>query len=262
MRNIITSKPVKCLIWVLLFQFVTPYLACGVAYAEEYMPKTVLFFPLDNNGAKSVPQVVAELSNAVRNGMNSDPRYRVVTYSERLPAIQRIVKLQPDVKAVLEGPYSADSTAISRAAAVGKLMAIDMVAVGSVDKYQVGQDGQVNITASIMMIDAATGKNLRTIAVSGKGIRPVGIQVPESAVVADAIKDTSRRIVLEITGNDQGLAYASQPSKKSGSSWLLYVLAALGIGMLIGKSGGSSGGGGDIPDPGVPQPPDLPGSIK
>ena len=245
----------KVLAWTMVALVAIPYLASGASAAAltaESSVKTVLFFPLDSSADKSNAQVASDLTNYIENGLLADNRYSVVRYSDRLAPVQRLIKEHPELKGSSTVQYTSDTAAIKRAQLIGQAMGVDLILVGSVDNYAVSADGSAEIRSTVMIIDAVTGKNLRTVALTGRNVKPVGIQ---SAVIEDpttgAMRDAGRQIVFAVTGK----TYASSTDpeigiiKNSGTkknSWLTVLLVAAAAGLLFG-GGGSGGSGLDTP---------------
>jgi hypothetical protein len=260
MKLMLKLRGVRCVAWLLLALLGVPYIITGAAAAVAPAPtgpKSVLFFTLDSQDEKVALQAASDLSNFVKDGLETSGKYDVITFSQRLPAVVRLLQLQPEMKAILTGPYSSDSTAIGHAVTLGKAVGADIVIVGSLDKYSVGADNSTEASATLMMIDANTGKTLNSVVVTGHGTKPAYKRV---ALVAggsstesrqdDAVMDAGRKIVTSITGqqfassqNSSSNPTAAQITgahKKNNVSWAAILLASVGIGLLLSKSGGGS----------------------
>lgn len=258
-------RSARSLAWLLVSIVAMPYLASGAAAATigGAVTQSVVVFPIDAAEGTAVRQVASDLTEYLGNGLSASSRYQVVSYSDRLPAIQRLVTLQPDKKAASTGPFSVDANSVSNAVMLAKSMSADVLIVGSVNEYKVSENpAAADVKGSVEVIDGKTGKSLRTIALEGHAVNPVGTEgVNEARLRRDAVRDAGNRVIRQMTGMDYQEPVASQipvvtAKKKSKTSWIPLLLLSLGAGLLLGNSGGSDNGG--TPDDGFEPPPDPP----
>lgn len=261
MQTMVRLRAARYLALLMVSTVAIPYLACGALAARpsESVVQTVVVFPLDDATTAGNPEVVADLDAFLGEGLAVCERYRVVTYSERLPAIQRLVAMQPEKKADTVGPFSTDPVAIRRAAMLGKAMAADLLVVGALNKYAFDEEkATAEVTVGIDVLDGPTGNIIEAIAVTGRANKPAAsATATEASIAAEAVNDAGRKIIEEITGEeyrDPGeMRAALHGKKKSKKSWIPMLLLSIGVGLLLGGSGGG-GGSESTPD----SPPDPP----
>lgn len=236
----------------------TPYLSAGAMAAQrpESVPQSIVVFPLDTTAAVNDATVVQGLNAFLRDGLSATPRYRTVVFSERLPAVQRLVSLQPDKKNSVQGPFASDEAAVGRAVTLAKAMSADILVVGSIDKYDFDAViGTADVTGKVQLFDGRSGRLVKEIPYQGHAIRRAGETGVSEAKVRDAaITDAGRKLVKGITGEEYlepkpapittTIVRAEKSSKKS---WIPALLLSLGVGLLLGGSGGHGGGGGTAP---------------
>ncbi len=266
MGMMVRLRALKCLAWLVASITAVPYLSvAALAARRENVPvQSMVLFPMDTDDNVANTQIAADLNAFLGDGFSAQRKYRVVLYSERLPAVQRLVSLQPDKKAITAGPFSTDSVALGRAVALGKVMLADMLVVGSVDRYEFNQDrGTALITVKAQVLDAKTGKPVPPrIVVTGSAVKPADMEgVNQATIRQEAVKDAGRKLIKEITGEEyQAPATPVIVTKKKSSkkSWITMLLLSLGVGLLLGGSGGGTSDGGTAPNGGTEPPPPPP----
>lgn len=251
MEMMVRLRTARRIAWLLASAIAIPYLSIPVMAAPQVATpvRSVVLFPLETAEGIGNAQLGAELNTALKDALSSYQGYRVLVYTDKLPAVQRLVAMQPDKKALTTGPFSEDEAAVSRAVTLGKAMLADLIVVGSADKYVFNdKDGTADLSLSLQVFDGATGKSVQTVAVTGRGVgKPQRMEgVSEAAVMRDAVKDTVRKTMKAITGEEyleprQGQAPVIESKKRSKASWIPILLLSLGVGVLLGGSGGHGG---------------------
>ena len=265
MRMMVSLRALKCLAWLVASITAVPYLSVAALAARlENVPvQSMVLFPLDTDDNAANTQIAADLNAFLKDGFSMQGKYRVVVYSERLPAVRRLVSLQPDKKGITAGPFSTDSVALGRAVALGKVMLADMLVVGSVDRYEFNQDrGTALIAINAQVLDGKTGKPVPPrIVVTGSAAKPADMEgVNEATIRQEAVKDAGRKLIKEITGEEYQAPVVPVITKKKSSkkSWIPMLLLSLGVGLLLGGSGGGTTDGGSVPNGGTEPPPPPP----
>lgn len=242
--------------WLMITIVAIPYLSAGAMAATraESVPQSIVVFPLDAGAAVTDSRVVSELNAFLKDGLSANPRYRSVTFSERLPAVQRLVSLQPDKRTATQGPFASDEAAIGRAGMLARAMSADVYVVGSIDRYAFDASvGTADVSGKAKLYDGRTGRFIRDVPFQSHAVKPASeTGASETKVRRAAVNDAGRKLVKGITGDEYQeprpvtttMVAAEKSSKKS--SWIPALLLALGVGVLLGGSGGgsSSGGGG------------------
>jgi hypothetical protein len=242
----------KWLVWVLVGTTLMPYFATGALAASEARTRqTLVLFPLAAEGSTIQSEVATELTSFISRGLTSSKQYTVVEYNVRLPVIQRLIQMQPEKRSATIGPFSDDEESVEKAAMLAKSMSADLFIVGSVDYSFSEKDEVAQVTTSLQLVDAKTGKKIDTIAVTGRATKPSATAaVSEATIASEAVKDAGRKIVKAITGEEyKDSPLAMQPvtptirEKNSKKGWLPLLLLSLGIGLLLGGGNGDNGGG-------------------
>ena len=274
MDIMVRLRTARRLAWLLSSAIAIPYLSVAAAAAPNATPppaaRSVVVFPMESAEEVGNPSIGEDVNIQLRDALSTYPGYRVVIYSERLPAVRRLVAMQPDKKSLISGPFTNDQVGIAKAMTLGKAMSADLLVVGTIEKYAFNDTaGTADVTVKVQLIDAATGKTVQTANVTGSGVgkttRMEGAS--EAAVQRDAIRDAVSKLMKAITGMDyqapvQGTTVVMESKKSRKTGWVPLLLISLGVGLLLGGTGGhagsgSSGGTGD-PDP----PPAIPDPFK
>jgi len=264
MHGVTTMRIVKSVARFMACALLLPYASCGAlaARAPKVETQTLVVFPMDYSANPSSTQVAEELTKAIRKALSSVPKYVVIAYSENLPSVERMVKMEQEKSHILSGPFYSDRKAIGNAVAIGQSMSADLVVVGTVDKYNVSEKGIAELGATVELVDSHTGKTIRSVVVTGRSGDPSAAQAylsKQSGPESEAVSDTVKKIVSGISGEDAQTAPQQTPpteqpkKKKSNNLWWGVALLGLAIGLLAGNHGGS--GGGSSSEPGIPPPP-------
>jgi len=130
--------------------------------------RSLLVFPFDQEGVKSVPEKYGtEVAAYLRTMLAGNPKYAVFLFSDRLSPIRRGLGESPGLKAAdIAGPFSEDKV---NALKLARLCAADYLLVGSVDAFQYDPSAKVaQMTLSGELVDTKTGKSMGTYVVTGK----------------------------------------------------------------------------------------------
>jgi hypothetical protein len=268
MEMMVRLRTARRIAWLLASAIAIPYLSIpAMAAPKAATPvRSVVMFPLETAEGIGNAQLGAELNTALKDALSSYHGYRVVVYTDKLPAVQRLVAMQPDKKSLTTGPFSEDEAAVSRAVTLGKAMLADLIVVGSADKYVFNdKDGTADLTLSLQVFDGATGKSVQTVAVTGRGVGvPQRMEgVSQAVVQRDAIRDTVRKTMKAMTGEEyleprQGQSPVIESKKRSKASWIPMLLLSIGVGVLLGGSGGHGSGTSGTDSGGTENPPPPP----
>ena len=247
----------KCTAWLMSCALLLPYAATGALAAKEHpiVTKTVVVFPIDNTAAAAAPQIGDRLTAGIARDLGMQAGFQVITFSDRLPSIQRMLKL-PDNGMSITGPFYTDRKAVANAIEIARTMSADEVLVGVIDKYKVSDDGAVEIGATVELVDVGSGKTVRTVVVTGRSGQAVAaVQAsssPKATPESQAVSDTAQKVASGISGvqpTQPKTAPASTVRKNSTTTWVVVGLIAIAIGLVAGHH---SGGGGNAGEPGIP----------
>lgn len=257
MKMMVRLRAARCLAVLLAGIVAIPYLSCGAfaAQTKGNLSQTVVFFPLGKAAGVAKTSVVDELNTFLEESLTANNGYEVIVYSERLPAIQRLLAMQPEKKDITSGPFTPDAAGISRAAALGKTMSADLLVLGAVNQYVFDSNtSMAQVTVSVEVVDGVTGRSILPITVTGRADKPAnGLSASEINIASEAVKDAGRKIVEEVTGKKtvEPVQKAEVNSKKKSS--LPWLLLALVFGAVLGGGGGGSASSGDgDPDTNTP----------
>jgi len=262
-------RTARFLAWTLTCLVATPYLASGAFAAEkpkgDIFTQSVVLFPLDNLAGEKYAKLATEVTTQIACGIEANPRYTVIQYSDRLPAIQRLISTQPEKKVSTGGPFFSDPGAIQRALELARAMSADIAMVGSLDtcKWDPAKK-QATVMGTLEWYDTRTGKKIDTLSATGIRTRPMGDETSsEDTVIMEAASELVQKMVSAVTGEEYK-AVQAPPTKaatgvsktKSKRSWLPMLLLSLGVGLLLGGAGGGGdSGGGTSGDESPPPPP-------
>lgn len=254
MDMMVRLRTARRLAWLLASAISIPSLSVYAMAAPRVAPpaaKSVVVFPMESAESVTNTQVATELDSLLRDALSTYPSYKVVIFNDRLPAVQRLVATQPDKKTLTSGPFTTDRAGVDRAIALGRAMSADLLVIGTVERYVFNDKaGTADITVNVQLIDGTTGKRVTTAPVAGRGVGKTTQMegVSEAAVRSDAVKDAVRNVMKAVTGTEynqpvqSSAPVASMGSKKSKSAWVPLLILSLGVGVLLGGSGGHSGG--------------------
>jgi len=234
--------------------------AFAAAKSEQYV-QTLVLFPMDNAAGEKGAKAAADLTAFIKTGLAGNSNYLVVPFSDRLPAVQRILAAQPEKKDLAVGPYSGDPESVGRALGFARSMSADLAVVGSLDESAFDTSAsQARLTATVQLLDVRSGKPVRSVTASGTAAKgDVSGAATEAAIIGVAVTKLGEKVVTEITGKSYTAAAPIAPgvaapsvSKSKKKSWLPILVLSLGVGLLLG---GGGGGGGSSSGPDVPPNP-------
>lgn len=235
-----------------------PYLATGASASvakanKQVVARTILVFPFDSANGDNA-QVASSLGEVIKAGLDASGQYRVIVYSEQLPGVDRLIRLEPEKKSIIAGPFSGDPTAVSNAVAVGKELSAELMMVGSIDKCSVSDKGVASVMATLQLIDANTGKTVKMAQATGTS--KADSTSPNAAAI-QAAGDAGRKLLEGVVGPEglkaamnSGTTNPIQKKKSPKRSWIAAILVGVGIGLLVSHHDKSSGGNSsDFPPP-------------
>lgn len=239
----------------------------SAAYADDPIQKrsaTVFSFTFVGDGdsagagfvgaaATTNPQAVQQhaddLYTLINDGMAGSKYLSVVKFEPRLVAVQRAVKEQKFTEKEINARIDTTPSGAVKAQKLGSLIGAEIALIGSVDKYIYRRDkGEVELTATIQMVNVSTGKVIEMFTATGRGAK-VGdkADIDEIAIGTSANYDAAEKLLTDImkvnpdqriaaddgSGTAQQTAGASKPAKKS-KSLIPSMVGAVLLGLLIG----------------------------
>ncbi len=178
----------------------------SVAAVEQ---SSLVVFPFDQGDVARVPATFGEyVAGDVRSILSSSDRFSAYLYKERLAPIARAKSDNTLRPADAAGPYAEDRTKTWKLA---QLLASDLYVAGSIDDYQVDSAKKVAmITLSAELVDARTGRLLKTMVVTGR--TPENAQAVEEEELRDMAKgDAVTKLCAEIMAPKKSAEPAPAP---------------------------------------------------
>lgn len=214
----------------------------GAPQAEK---RSILVFPFDVASSAAVPdtaEMSSLLTDVARSRFLAANKYDVYAFYRGLPTVARLHNDQELTDADVTPPFSEEN---AKPVKIAKLAGYDLAFVGSVDDYSYDADTrQATVTISGRLLDAATGKILKSVTLSASSAKGGQAKEPERAL--DAARAAGEQLMAKIeplAPSAQPAAPAKQkPGAKGGhhrsSNWIWGVVA-IGLGVGIGLSSGN-----------------------
>ena len=201
------------------------------------------------------PEAPEGLANTIRDAiaaqMIDTGKYTVRTAYENDPVLQRAIKEQlitpEEVELAIREPT------VERAVALGKLMNVDAVMLGSLDefKFEEADGGTVTITVSVQLISVETGQPLPNGDVKETVTRTAKkppVEIAKEALIKQAVLDLARVVVDRFLGKPP--APPTPPKRPTAVGAVLPII--LLVGAIAALAGGKGGRGGVAPATNAP----------
>ena len=236
-------------------------LLCGQAAFSQTglgQKKTVMLFPFAVTTPEGSPQSEAaaqfarDLFSLVAEGIAANRAYSVIKFEPRIACIQRAVKEQKFQEKEVLSPIDTDLAGVARAEKLAKLTGTQLAILGSIDRYvykagksdpgQPAAPGQVEMAATLLLIDANSGKELYRFVSNGQASMddPNELTIGTAATydLAEKLLSDINKQTIELTtaaSQDEALApvVVSAPRKRDWGLLPAMVGAAL-LGFLVG----------------------------
>ena len=224
--------------------------------ATPVVKKAVVVFPLTAGQGVSPESAVAATSS-LRTRLNASGRYEVVSFHERSPLVQALVRSGAISKSDLDGPFD---TAL--AADIAKQMEAPYALYGTVDESSsVESSHSAKATVTLHWVTSADAK-AKIAASGGSG---ADTKLPVDAVERLALDKAVGSALTQLIGQDTPetsvltggtvtpgslgaipVKQAGKTKKKKNNLGLIIGGVAL-IALIAGSGGGGGGGGGNPP---------------
>lgn len=221
--------------------------------------KTLMIFPYAIAGAQgrnpsdAVTQFSSDLFSLVGDGLAANRAYSVIKFEPRIASIRRAVKEQKIEEKEVLSPIDTDPAGKARAQKLAKLTGTDLAVLGSIDKYaykagrsQPGQPatpGQVDMGATLLLIDVSSGKELYRFIATGQSVlddpNELAIGTAATYDLAEKLLTDINKITLEVVAagpeeTTQAPVVVVTHTRKSGRGLLPAMIGAALLGLLIG----------------------------
>ena len=214
---------------------------------ERKVSVVVFPFAVSSEVAGDKADVVAgnanDLMQSMIDGLDAANRYSVVPFISRNPGIQRAVSERrlsnEEVTQAVDTTLAGKNRALKCADMIGSELAV----IGSIDKYAFDEGkSQVELMATIQIIEAGTGKTVNTVTMTERSTGKQGES--EQSISGVAVRSLGNKLVASISGpapekpaaNNIGQVVLERDPKSSSnkSGWGWAALGALIIGIAAG----------------------------
>lgn len=135
--------------------------------APTFVVGSVVVFPFDQVGLSKVPETLgADMASALRTTLGGHAKCFLYLYSSKLAPVTRAksdqeLKTNEDV-----APFTEDKT---KALKLARLLGADYYLAGSIDDYMMDTAAKAaQMTVSVDLVNAKTGKLVKTVLVTGR----------------------------------------------------------------------------------------------
>jgi len=230
----------------------------ALANAALGQKRTLLLFPFATPAiaasaqSEAVAQFSRDLVSLVGEGLAANRAYSVVKFQPRIASIQRAVKEQKLEEKEVLSPIDTDPSGTARAQKLAKLTGAQLAMLGSIDKYvykagksdpgQPAAPGQVDMGATVLLVDVNSGKELYRFVATGQAV----MEDPNELTIGTAATyDLAEKLLTDINKSTTEMTTAAvqedvpspvvvTKSTKSGRGLLPAMIGAALLGLLIG----------------------------
>lgn len=187
-----------------------------------------------------------DLLALVADGLATNKSLAVVKFEPRLACVQRAVREQRLTDKDVLSRIDTTPAGITKARKMGAIAGARVAVLGSVDKYDYRPStGEVEMTASIQMIDVTTGRILNMFTATGRAAGAATKPADEADIGSAATYDVAEKLIADMSkasAAEQIVAedvYASEPVVEQSSSrrnkgLLPAMIGAVLLGLLLG----------------------------
>lgn len=172
---------------------------------------------------EAVLQHANDLYTLINDGLAGSKYLAAVKFEPRLTAVQRAIKEQKFTEKDLLARIDTTPSGAAKAQKLASLIGANVALIGSIDKYVYAPDkGEVEMTATVQMVDVATGKVVQMFTATGRGARGGnGADADELAVGTAATYDAAEKIltqIMKVNPNEQAIADDSTGTPVAGTA--------------------------------------------
>ena len=221
--------------------------------------KTLMLFPFaiatgqGNNPSDATAQFGRDLFSLVGEGLAANRAYSVIKFEPRIACIQRAVKEQKCEEKEVSSPIDTDPAGAARAQKLARLTGVQLAILGSIDKYaykagrsdpgQPATPGQVDMGATLLLIDVNSGKEVYRFVSTGQAAMddPNELVIGTAATydLAEKLLTDINKATLEVVTaapeeTTQAPVVVVTQTRKSDKGLLPAMIGAALLGLLIG----------------------------
>lgn len=202
--------------------------------------------------ADAVAQFSKDLFSLIGEGIGANRAYSVIKFEPRIASIQRAVKEQKCEEKDILTPIDTNPAGSARAKKLAQFTGTQLAILGSIDKYvynagksgpgQPAAPGQVEMSATLLLIDVNSGKELYRFVAMGQASMddPNELSIGTAATydLAEKLLTDINKATLEIvTAPQEDVAPApvmAAAPRKSDKGLLPAMIGAALLGLLLG----------------------------
>ena len=233
------------------------------AFGQEFpaTKKSLMLFPLavpamqPGPQADAVAQFSRDLFSLVAEGVAANRAYSAIKFQPRIASIQRAVREQKCDEKEIVSAIDTDPAGAARALKLARFTGSQLAILGSIDKYvyeagksgpgQPAAPGKVDMSATLLLIDVNSGKELYRFVSNGQASmddsNEMTIGTAATYDLAQKLLTDINKATLEVVVADSAEEdIAAHPvvfvteTRKSGKGLLPAMIAAALLGLLIG----------------------------
>ena len=241
---------------------VVALLGAGAYAAEPIQKSTAVLFNFafvgdTQNGEGGITTAAASKADVVRghaddlfaliaDGLTVNKSLAVVKFEPRLACVQRAVREQRFTNKDVISRIDTTPAGIAKAQKMAALVGARIAVLGSVDKYDYSADkGEVEMTASVQMVEVATGRILNMFTATGRAAGAAKKPADEADIGSAATYDVAEKLIADmskVSAAEQIAAEAvynaepanEQPQSRKNKGLLPAMIGAVLLGFLLG----------------------------
>lgn len=186
----------------------------------------------------SLAPLADRLTEALRVQLAASGRVKVIGVSMLSPSVQRAIKVESSLSdSDLIPPVN-----VEKGTRIRQALNLDAVIWGNVTGYSFDKSkGQATVNAELNILE--TGKELRSVAVTGQSPQKVGYRGKEAGPQSEAVGAAASKMAGEVLGTAPPKPLKAPGQKKHRAGWWpLLILAGVAAGALVMSGGGGKGG--------------------
>lgn len=149
--------------------------------------------------ADEVGQHADDLCVLIGDGLTTNRFLSVVKFERGLATVQRAVREQRLTEKDADARLDTTPAGLAKARKMASLTGSQVAVLGSIDKYDYRQyKGEVEITATVQLVNVATGKIINTFTATGRAAGAADKPADEIAVGSGAVYDVAEKLIADI----------------------------------------------------------------
>lgn len=147
----------------------------------------------------AVQQHADDLYTLIADGLTANKYLSVVKFEPSLATVQRAVREQRITEKDASARLDTTPLGLAKAQKMGALTGSQLAVIGSLDKYDYRQaTGDVDITATVQLVNIMTGKVVSTFTATGRAAGAPDKPADETAIGSAAVYDVAEKLIADI----------------------------------------------------------------